>query len=77
MKKIFEIIWFHEYLGVIYTEIFLTFSKGEDWISCSKIIENENDFLKILYDHGFLFCKIQEKIKIKLYSNLISIAHGN
>ncbi len=43
---------------------FLLFWIGEDWISCYKINESENDFMKKnkkLYDYEFLFwyCKTQ------------------
>jgi hypothetical protein len=37
------------------------FSVGEDWISCYKINESENDFMQNLNHCGILFwcCKIQ------------------
>jgi hypothetical protein len=34
------------------------FSIGEDWISCSKINESDNDFMDNLYDYGLpMSCK--------------------
>jgi hypothetical protein len=35
------------------TQFWLMFLISEDWTSCYIIIENENDFMGNLYEHGF------------------------
>jgi hypothetical protein len=48
------------------------FSISEDITSCYIIIENENDFMGNLYDHGFFFDIIKENIYI--YSNIMLVS---
>jgi len=45
--------WIHEFLGVNNTQFWLMYSISEYWTSWYIIIENENDFMGNLYDHGF------------------------
>lgn len=40
---------------------------SEDWISCYKIYKNENDFMKVLYDHGIPFYIVKFKKQKKIY----------
>ncbi len=50
-----KLIWFHEFLSVINTQIYLMFSICENKISCCKNNENENDFMENIYDPRILF----------------------
>ncbi len=44
---IFKLIRFH---AIFNTQIYLIFSKHEDWFSCFRINGSENDFIRHLYD---------------------------
>jgi hypothetical protein len=63
------------------TQFWLMFLISEDWTSCYIIIENENDFMENLYDHGlFFWCyKFKKKVKniliFKHYASLIVISN--
>ncbi len=48
-----KLIWFHEVLSVIFTQVFLMFSIHEDWVSHLKINGSGNGFMENLYDHDF------------------------
>jgi hypothetical protein len=66
---IFKFIEFPcNFFNVIKTQIYLIFSKHEDWFSCFRINGSENDFIKHLYDWRILFwcCNSQE---ILIYLN--------
>lgn len=68
-------IWFYEFLGCNLYTIFLLFSIDKKWISCFRINESQNHFMKNLYEHKNLFwnCKIsRNKWKYLIFKPYVS-----